>query len=77
MIEVAILAFVIVVLSILGLIWDIASGLLTSGVDGLLLLLICLMMGGIFSLQLLLLAWERGLFGHRRAGGSSQKGGGK
>lgn len=71
MIEVAIFATVIVVLSLLGLIWDITSGLITSGVDGLFLLLVCLMMGGIFSLQLLILAWQR-----RRASRSTPKGGG-
>jgi len=72
MIEVAIFSLVIVALSLLGLIWDVTSGLITSGVDGLFLLLVCLMMGGIFSLQLLMLAWER-----RRAGRSSREGGGK
>jgi hypothetical protein len=71
MIEVAIFSLVIVVLSLLGLIWDITSGLITSGVDGLFLLLVCLMMGGIFSLQLLILAWQR-----RRASHSTPKGGG-
>ncbi|HEV2615906.1 MAG TPA: hypothetical protein VGU63_04765 [Candidatus Acidoferrales bacterium] len=72
MIEVAIFALVIVVLSLLGLVWDFTSGLITSGVDGILLLLVCLMMGGIFSLQLLILAWQR-----RRASRSSSGGAGK
>ena len=72
MIEVAIFSLVIVALSLLGLIWDITSGLITSGVDGLFLLLVCLMMGGIFSLQLLILVWQR-----RRASRSSREGGGK
>jgi len=72
MIEVAIFSLVIVALSLLGLIWDITSGLITSGVDGLFLLLVCLMMGGIFSLQLLILAWQR-----RRSSRSTPRGGGK
>lgn len=55
MIEAVAFSVVIIALSIIGLIWDFASGLITSGVDGLLLLLICLMMGGLFSLQLFLL----------------------
>ena len=55
MIEAVAFAVVIIALSLVGLIWDFASGLITSGVDGLLLLLICLMMGGLFSLQLFLL----------------------
>ncbi|MHB8527580.1 MAG: hypothetical protein ACYDD2_15710 [Candidatus Acidiferrales bacterium] len=67
MIEVAVFAFVMIILAVLGLIWDITSGLLASGVDGLLLLLICLMMGGIFSLQLFLLARQRGFLGGRRS----------
>ncbi|HEV2314019.1 MAG TPA: hypothetical protein VGR94_01830 [Candidatus Acidoferrales bacterium] len=71
MIEVAIFSLVIIALSLLGLIWDITSGLITSGVDGIFLLLVCLMMGGIFSLQLVILAWQR-----RRAGRSTSKGGG-
>lgn len=57
--ETVIFAAVIIILALLGLIWDFASGLITSGVDGLLLLLICLMMAGLFSLQLLLLLWQR------------------
>ncbi|HLW83339.1 MAG TPA: hypothetical protein VKS20_14975 [Candidatus Acidoferrales bacterium] len=58
MLEVAIISLVMIVLSILGLVWDFASGLIASGVDGILLLLVCLMIGGVFSLQLLLLARE-------------------
>ncbi len=75
MIEVAIFAVLIVILSVLGIIWDIASGLLASGIDGLLLLLICLMMAGIFSLQLFLLARQRGLVGGRRRSDDSPRGG--
>ena len=59
MMEAAIFCIVIILFSLLGLIWDIASGLVTSGVDGLLLLLVCLMMGGLFSLQLFLLLLKR------------------
>lgn len=59
MMEAVVFCVVIILLSLLGLIWDIASGLITSGVDGLLLLLVCLMMGGIFSLQLFLLLMKR------------------
>jgi hypothetical protein len=59
MLEVGIFAIVMVLLSVLGLIWDFASGLIASGVDGILLLLVCLMIGGVFVLQLLYLAHER------------------
>lgn len=59
MLEVGVVAIVMIVLSVLGLVWDFASGLITSGVDGLLLLLVCLMIGAIFVIQLLYLAHER------------------
>lgn len=59
MLEVGVIAIVMVVLSILGLVWDFASGLITSGVDGILLLLVCLMIGAIFAIQLLYLGYER------------------
>jgi hypothetical protein len=59
MLEVGVIALVMVLLSLLGVVWDIASGLLISGIDGIFLLLVCLMMGGVFSLQLLYLAYER------------------
>jgi hypothetical protein len=70
MLEVAIISLVMIVLSVLGLVWDFASGLIASGVDGLLLLLVCLMIGGVFSLQLLLLAREK----MRERNGSSGSG---
>jgi hypothetical protein len=59
MMEAVVFAVVMIILSVLGLVWDFASGLIASGVDGLLLLLICLMMAGLFSLQLLLLLMKR------------------
>jgi hypothetical protein len=59
MLEVGVIALVMVLLSLLGVVWDIASGLLISGIDGIFLLLVCLMMGGVFSLQLLYLTYER------------------
>ena len=57
MLEVGIIAFVMVLLSLLGVIWDIASGLILSGIDGIFLLLVCLMIGAVFSLQLLYTAY--------------------
>lgn len=77
MIEVALFAVVMVILAVLGLIWDIASGLIGSGVDGVLLLLICLVIGGVFSLQLFLLARQNGLLGGRRTTKPPDGGGGK
>jgi hypothetical protein len=59
MVEVGIIAVVMVLLCVLGLVYDFVSGLILSGVDGILLLLVCLMIGGVFSLQLLYLAYDR------------------
>ena len=70
MLEVGVIAIVMVLLSVLGLVWDFASGLILSGVDGILLLLVCLVIGGVFSLQLLYTGYQR-----RRAHGLSPSGG--
>ena len=59
MIEVAIISVVMILVSVLGLVWDFASGLITAGVDGIMLLLVCLMIGGVFTLQLLYLGYEK------------------
>jgi hypothetical protein len=52
--ELAAINLVLILFSLIGIVWDIWSRLLFNGIDGILLLLVCLMMGGIFSLQLLL-----------------------
>ncbi len=58
MAEVGVIGLVMVLLSVLGLVYDFASGLITSGIDGIFLLLVCLMVGGVFSLQLLYTAYQ-------------------
>jgi bacteriorhodopsin len=60
-IELSALCALFILLSIWGIVWDIGSGLLTSGIDGIMLLFICLMMGGIFSLMLVVMLWQAGL----------------
>ena len=60
-IEFGALCVIVILLSLLGIVWDISSGLLTSGIDGIMLLLICLMMGGVFSLLLAHMLWAAGL----------------
>jgi hypothetical protein len=52
-----------VLLSLVGLVWDVASRLLFNGIDGIFLAGICLMMGGIFSLDFYLTARASGLLG--------------
>ncbi|MFZ3216785.1 MAG: hypothetical protein WA192_12065 [Candidatus Acidiferrales bacterium] len=59
-IELSVLCAIVIVLSVWGIVWDITSGLLTSGIDGIMLLAICLMIGGIFSLALLYMLWQAG-----------------
>ncbi len=51
-----IICAILALLALLGLVWDIWSGLIRSGVDGLMLLLVCLLIGGMFAGQALLLA---------------------
>lgn len=69
MLEVSAISVVMLILAVLGIVWDIASGLITAGIDGIFLLLVCLMIGGVFSLQLLYLAYER----RRKASSSTGK----
>ncbi len=47
-------------ISLAGIVWDITSGLLTSGLDGIMLIMICLMIGGVFSLEILVVADDAG-----------------
>jgi len=56
----AICAFFIL-LSILGIAWDITSGLLTSGIDGIMLLFVCLMALAIFGIMLLVELVQAGI----------------
>jgi TRAP-type C4-dicarboxylate transport system permease small subunit len=57
-------------LCILGIIWTIASGLLASGIDGIMMLIVCLMMTGIFGSMLLLQLRQAGILpsiGHSKS----------
>jgi bacteriorhodopsin len=60
-VELLILYAVLLILSLLGIVWDIWSGLLTNGIDGIFLLLVCLAMAGTFALMLLHTAKTMGL----------------
>jgi len=60
-IEIGAICIAVILLSLWGIVWDISSGLLTSGIDGIMLLLIALMMGGIFSLMFAHMLWQAGL----------------
>jgi hypothetical protein len=60
-IEIGALCSVAILICLWGIVWDITSGLLTSGIDGIMLLLIALMIGGIFSLMFAHMLWQAGL----------------
>lgn len=60
MVSLLITCVVLALIALAGLVWDIWSGLLTSGVDGLLVLLVCLSVGGLFAGQAVLVAWKAG-----------------
>jgi hypothetical protein len=49
-IEISVLCGIFIVLCLWGVVWDISSGLLSSGIDGIMLLAVCAMMAGIFLL---------------------------
>jgi len=68
--EVGGICLLFIVLSILGIVWDVASGLITSGIDGIMLAGICLMMAGIFAIMLLVVLHSAGMlpkFGKAKA----------
>jgi hypothetical protein len=60
-IEIGALCTAAILISLWGIVWDITSGLITSGIDGIMLLLIALMIAGIFSLMLAHMLWQAGL----------------
>jgi TRAP-type C4-dicarboxylate transport system permease small subunit len=59
--ELIVVSAFFILLCVLGIAWAISSGLLTSGIDGIMLLFVCLMMAGIFALMILLLLMQAGL----------------
>lgn len=59
--DVAGICLLFILLSLVGIIWDVASGLLTSGIDGIMLAAVCLMTAGIFALMLLVVLHQAGL----------------
>ena len=58
--EMIVISLCFLVLSLIGIVWSITSGLLFGGVDGILLVIICLMIAAIFALQIFLSAREAG-----------------
>ena len=66
-IELSVICALFAALALIGIVWEITSGLLTSGIDGIMLLAICLMMGGIFSLMILMMVYQAGVLPFFRA----------
>src|SRR5271163_3683600 len=60
-IEIGALCTIAILICLWGIVWDITSGLITSGIDGIMLLLITLMIAGIFSLMFAHMLWQAGL----------------
>ena len=60
-IEVGALCSAAILICLWGIVWDITSGLITSGIDGIMLLLIALMIAGIFSGMFAHMLWQAGL----------------
>jgi hypothetical protein len=72
LIELCVICALFVALALIGIVWEITSGLLTSGIDGIMLLAICLMMGGIFGLMILMMVYQAGVLPFFRAKPAAQ-----
>jgi hypothetical protein len=70
-IEIGALCSVAILISLWGVVWDITSGLITSGIDGIMLLLIALMIAGIFSAMLAHMLWQAGLIPFLKPAGAA------
>jgi bacteriorhodopsin len=60
-IEIGALCSLAILMCLWGIVWDITSGLITSGIDGIMLLLIALMIAGIFTAMFAHMLWQAGL----------------
>ena len=58
--ELAIISVFFLVISLVGVVWTFTSGLMASGIDGIMLALIGLMIAAVFGLQLLYIARDIG-----------------
>ncbi len=60
-IQISAICGLFILLALWGIVWDITSGLLTSGIDGIMLVLVCAMMAGIFFLIMLMELTKSGI----------------
>jgi len=69
--ELGVISAFFLVLSLIGVVWTFTSGLIGSGIDGILLLLVALLMAAVFALQLLYIGRDAGWItfpSHKTAG---------
>jgi type IV secretory pathway TrbL component len=59
--EISAICGVFILLALWGIVWDFTSGLLTSGIDGIMLLIVCAMMAGIFFLIMVMELTKSGI----------------
>jgi len=59
--ELILICMFFVLLSLLGIVWDIESRLLVSGIDGIMLLFVCLTTLAIFGIMLLVVLVQAGI----------------
>lgn len=59
--ELSVISSLFILLALWGMVWDFTSGLLASGVDGIMLFLVCALTVAVFAIQLLLLLNSAGM----------------
>jgi hypothetical protein len=57
----AVVSLFFLILSLVGVVWTFTSGLIGTGIDGIMLLGVALLMAGVFALQLLFIARDSGM----------------
>ena len=72
-IETGFICVLFILMCLVGIGWDVTSGTLRSGVDGIMLIAICLMMAGIFALMLLMVMHQAGVLPSFRKPGAKAK----
>jgi len=65
-IEISVICLVFILISLGGIVWDVTSGLLTSGIDGIMLLFVALMVVLIFGLMWLYELQQAGFLPQRK-----------
>ena len=64
--EISAICLVFILLSLGGIVWDVTSGLLASGIDGIMLLFVALMVALIFGIMMLYTLQQAGVLPQRK-----------